>query len=87
MLGKSIPNIWTRGSSFSLLTNEAYAIEPFITTRDGQGVVYEGKTKNIFGVTSRKPVKNKEADDLLELIWSRYKTLPFALRWLTDKYD
>ncbi|MDQ3962118.1 MAG: type II methionyl aminopeptidase, partial [Thermoproteota archaeon] len=27
------------------------------------------------------------ADDLLELIWSRYKTLPFALRWLTDKYD
>ena len=71
--GKSIPNIWTGGSSFSLLTNEAYAIEPFITTRDGQGVVYEGKTKNIFGVTSRKPVKNKEADDLLELIWSRYK--------------
>jgi methionyl aminopeptidase len=69
------------------LTNEAYAIEPFITTRDGQGVVYEGKTKNIFGVTSRKPVKNKEADDLLELIWSRYKTLPFALRWLTNKYD
>jgi methionyl aminopeptidase len=68
--GKSIPNIWTRGSSFSLLTNEAYAIEPFITTRDGQG-----------------PVKNKEADDLLDLIWSRYKTLPFALRWLTDKYD
>ena len=85
--GKSIPNIWTRGSSFSLLTNEAYAIEPFITTRDGQGVVYEGKTKNIFGVTSRKPVKNKEADDLLKLIWSRYKTLPFALRWLTNKYD
>jgi methionyl aminopeptidase len=85
--GKSIPNIWTRGSSFSLQENEAYAIEPFITTRDGQGVVYEGKTKNIFGVTSRKPVKDREADDLLELIWSRYKTLPFALRWLTDKYD
>ncbi|MFL6480321.1 MAG: type II methionyl aminopeptidase, partial [Nitrososphaera sp.] len=38
-------------------------------------------------VTSRKPVKDREADDLLELIWSRYKTLPFALRWLTDKYD
>ncbi|HEY1211595.1 MAG TPA: type II methionyl aminopeptidase [Nitrososphaera sp.] len=85
--GKSIPNIWTRGSSFTLLPNEAYAIEPFVTTKDGQGVVYEGKTKNIFGVTSRKPVKDKEADDLLGIIWSRYKTLPFALRWLTDKYD
>jgi methionyl aminopeptidase len=85
--GKSIPNIWTRGSSLSLIENEAYAIEPFITTSDGQGIVYEGKTKNIFGITSRKPVKNKEADDLLDLLWSRYRTLPFALRWLTDKYD
>jgi len=85
--GKSIPNIWTRGSSFALIPNEAYAIEPFVTTRDGQGVVYEGKTRNIFGITSRKPLKDKEADDLLEFIWNRYKSLPFAMRWLTDKYD
>jgi len=85
--GKSIPNIWTRGSSFALLPNEAYAIEPFVTTRDGQGVVYEGKTRNIFGITSRKPLKDREADELLEVIWSRFKSLPFAMRWLTDKYD
>jgi methionyl aminopeptidase len=85
--GKSIPNIWTRGSSFALLPDEAYAIEPFVTTKDGQGVVYEGKTKNIFSITSRKPVKDKEADNLLGILWSRYKTLPFALRWLIDKYD
>src|SRR3712207_2985877 len=52
--GKSIPNIWTRGSSLSLLEHEAYAIEPFITTRDGQGIVYEGKTKNIFGIRSEE---------------------------------
>lgn len=85
--GKSIPNIWTRGSSFALLPNEAYAIEPFVTTKDGQGVVYEGKMRNIFGITSRKPVKDEEADKLLELIWSRYRTLPFAMRWLIDRYD
>ena len=85
--GKSIPNIWTRGSSFALLPNEAYAIEPFVTTRNGQGVVYEGKTRNIFAITSRKPTKDAEADDLLEVIWSRYKSLPFAMRWLSDKYD
>jgi methionyl aminopeptidase len=85
--GKSIPNIWTIGSSFTLLPNEAYAIEPFVTTKDGQGVVHEGKTRNIFGITSRKPVKDKETDDLLELIWNRFRTLPFALRWLTDKYE
>jgi methionyl aminopeptidase len=85
--GKSIPNIWTIGSSFALQPNEAYAIEPFVTTKDGQGIVHEGKTRNIFGITSRKPVKDKEADDLLELIWGRFRTLPFALRWLTDRYD
>jgi methionyl aminopeptidase len=85
--GKSIPNIWTRGSSFALLPNEAYAIEPFVTTKDGQGVVYEGRMRNIFGITSRKPVKDEEADKLLELIWNRYRTLPFAMRWLTDRYD
>jgi methionyl aminopeptidase len=85
--GKSIPNIWTLGSSFALLPNEAYAIEPFVTTKDGQGVVYEGRMRSIFGITSRKPVKDEEADKLLDLIWNRYRTLPFAMRWLTDRYD
>jgi methionyl aminopeptidase len=57
--GKSIPNIRTFGSSFQLTANQAYAIEPFVTTRDAQGVVYEGKIRNIFGVVSRKPTKDK----------------------------
>ncbi|HEX9678776.1 type II methionyl aminopeptidase [Nitrososphaera sp.] len=85
--GKSIPNIWTIGSSFSLQTGEAYAIEPFATTKDGSGVVHEGKVKNIFGITSRKPSKDKDADELLTVIWNRYRSLPFALRWLTNAYE
>ncbi len=85
--GKSIPNIWTIGSSFGLLATEAYAIEPFATTKDGLGIVRDGKVKNIFGITSRKPSKDREADELLEHIWNRYKTLPFALRWLTKEYE
>src|ERR687896_536862 len=46
--GKSIPNIRTIGPSFGLMENQAYAIEPFVTTKNGQGVVFEGKTRNIF---------------------------------------
>ena len=84
--GKSIPNTWTVGS-FSLVSNQAYAIEPFVTTKDGQGIVYEGKTRNIFSIASRKPTKDKEADEFLEYIWHRFKTLPFALRWMMDKYE
>lgn len=85
--GKSIPNIWTIGSSFNLAPNQAYAIEPFVTMKDGHGAVYDGKIRNIFGLTSRKPTRENDADKLLEEIWNRYKTLPFALRWLQDKYD
>jgi methionyl aminopeptidase len=85
--GKSIPNIWTIGSSFALMANEAYAIEPFATTKDGAGLVHDGKVRNIFGITSRKPSKDADADQLLEAIWGRYRSLPFALRWLTDAYE
>jgi methionyl aminopeptidase len=85
--GKSIPNIRTIGSSIVLAANHAYAIEPFLTTKDGQGVVYEGKTCNIFSVISRKPQKEKNANDFLQKIWNRYKTLPFSARWLTNEYE
>ena len=85
--GRSIPNIKTIGPSFSLSSNQAYAVEPFVTTRDGQGVVYEGKVRNIFSITSRKPSKNQEADIFLDQLWNKFKTLPFAIRWITDSYD
>lgn len=85
--GKSIPNIKTLGSSFSLVNNQAYAIEPFVTTRDGLGIVYEGKIKNIFSLISRKPTKDKDSDAFIAYLWNRYKTLPFAIRWLVKDYD
>jgi methionyl aminopeptidase len=84
--GKSIPNINSIGS-FLLEANQAYAIEPFLTLKNGIGVVYEGKIANIFAITSRKPTKNKEYDSFLDEIWNRFKSLPFALRWLMDNYD
>jgi methionyl aminopeptidase len=79
--GKSIPNIQSLGS-FMLESNQAYAIEPFVTLKKGIGVVYEGKIANIFAIISRKPTKDRELDNLLNEIWSRFNTLPFALRWL-----
>jgi methionyl aminopeptidase len=85
--GKSIPNIKTLGSSFSLVNDQAYAIEPFVTTRDGLGIVYEGKIKNIFSLISRKPTKDKDLDAFITYLWDRYKTLPFAIRWLVKDYD
>ncbi len=85
--GKSIPNIKTIGSSFSLINNQAYAIEPFVTTKDGLGIVYEGKTKNIFSLISRKPTKNEDLDIFINYLWDKFKTLPFAIRWLIKDFD
>lgn len=82
--GKSIPNIRTIGPSFRLSANQAYAIEPFVTTKDGDGIVYEGRIRNIFSIASRKPSKEQEADSLLDQLWTRFRSLPFAMRWITE---
>ncbi len=84
--GKSIPNIWTLGT-FSLTPNEAYAIEPFLTTKDGSGVVYNGKVKNIHAIATRKRTGDKNADAFLDYLWNRFKTLPFTLRWALKDYE
>ena len=84
--GKSIPNIWSIGS-FTFLPTEAYACEPFVTTRDGLGFVREGNTRNIFSLATRKRTKDAEADRLLDYIWEKFNMLPFALRWLTLDWD
>ncbi|MGI0002311.1 MAG: type II methionyl aminopeptidase [Nitrososphaeraceae archaeon] len=85
--GKSIPNIRTIGSSFSLLSSQAYAIEPFVTMKDGQGVVFEGNIRNIFAIISRKPDKDEFVNEFLTYLWNKFRTLPFALRWILDRYE
>jgi methionyl aminopeptidase len=83
--GRSIPNIWSIGG-FSL-SETAYACEPFVTTEQGGGFVRNGQIKNIFAINSRKKTKNDEADKLLDFIWESFNMLPFALRWITKKWD
>ncbi len=83
--GKTIPNIWSIGG-FSLSAGSAYACEPFVTTKNGGGFVRNGKTKNIFALTSRKRTKDAEADRMLDYIWENFNMLPFALRWLTGEF-
>jgi len=84
--GRTIPNVWSIGG-FSLSGDSAYACEPFVTTSDGGGFVRNGKTRNIFALNSRKKTKNEEADKLLDFIWENFNMLPFALRWITKKWD
>lgn len=84
--GKSIPNIWSIGG-FTLSEDTAYACEPFVTTEKAGGFVRNGKIKNIFALNSRKKIKNDDADKLLDHIWEKFSTLPFALRWITHEWE
>jgi methionyl aminopeptidase len=84
--GKSVPNIWSIGS-FSFQSTEAYACEPFVTTRDGLGFVREGKTRNIFSLATRKRAKDDDANKLMDFIWQKFNMLPFALRWFVPEWD
>ena len=84
--GKTVPNMWTIGS-FLFSENEAYACEPFVTTKNALGFVRNGKIKNIFALVSRKKTKDEEADRMTDYIWNNFNMLPFALRWLLKEWE
>ena len=87
--GRSIPNLrpqWPL-DTFALSASSAYACEPFVTTREGSGVVREGRARNIYAIAGRRGTKNAEADRMLTHIWDSFNMLPFALRWLLPEWD
>ena len=84
--GKTVPNMWTIGS-FLFSENQAYACEPFVTTKNALGFVRNGKIKNIFALVSRKKTKDEKADRLTDYIWNNFNMLPFALRWLLKEWE
>ena len=60
------------------------AIEPFAT--NGGGKIYDAGNAEIYHLVSEKPVRHPSARKLLEEI-KKYKTLPFAKRWLGNNVD
>lgn len=79
--GKSVPNIaGMEGGRFEV--GEVYAVEPFATLKDAEGAVHEGRTAHIFRLARAKGAKSNDAEELIEHIQSRYKSLPFAERWI-----
>lgn len=78
--GISIPNIPLQGGKFKLYG--VYAIEPFITEHWANGTVIESSKPTIYRCLSYKKVRDVEADVLLKTLWSKFKGLPFAERWI-----
>ncbi len=60
------------------------AIEPFAT--DGAGKIHDAGNAEIYHLVSDRPVRHPSARKLLKEI-EKYKTLPFAKRWLGERVD
>ena len=60
------------------------AIEPFAT--DGAGKIHDAGNAEIYHIVGDRPVRHPSARKLLKEI-EKYKTLPFAKRWLGERVD
>ena len=60
------------------------AIEPFAT--NGAGKIHDAGDAEIYHLVAEKPVRHPSARALLQEI-GKYKTLPFAKRWLGERVD
>ncbi len=78
----SIPNYANENKN--KLSEGAYAIEPFATT--GEGKIYEGPGSNIYSLINPKNTRNSTARKILQYILDEYKTLPFSLREMQEKF-
>ncbi len=80
------PSIPNRGGmrGVKLKEGDVIAIEPFAT--NGSGRVYDAGNPEIYHLLKVKPVRLPAARRILEEI-EKYKTLPFARRWLPSNPD
>lgn len=60
------------------------AIEPFAT--NGAGKIHDAGDAEIYHLVAEKPVRHPSARALLQEI-GKYRTLPFAKRWLGERVD
>ena len=70
--------------SVVLEEGDIVAIEPFAT--DGAGKIHDAGNAEIYHLISNRPVRHPSARALLQEI-EKYKTLPFAKRWLGERVD
>jgi len=79
----AIPNKRTPGGVI-LETGDIVAIEPFAT--NGAGRIRNAGNAEIYHLVSDRPVRHPSARALMHDL-EKYKTLPFAKRWLGERVD
>jgi len=81
--GESIPNVG-RMSGGKFKEGQICAIEPFVTSSFAKGEVRDSDEAYIFRFLKRKGVSTPEGKRLIIRVEERFRTLPFAKRWLVE---
>ncbi len=81
------PNIPNKlnDNNLTLEEGQVIAIEPFITEADS--TVKESSLTEIYSFIQPKPIRMKEARDILEVSANEFNGLPFAKRWFVPVFS
>jgi methionyl aminopeptidase len=82
--GRSIPNV-AGYELHRLEEDEVYAIEPFTVLNNAVGEVRDGPPSNIYRWERKKNLEGV-SKQMLAFIQQEYRTLPFASRWIFNKF-
>lgn len=80
--GISIPNY--DNSDNTKIEKGLFAIEPFVT--NGVGRVHDSSKGNIFVLVDTKNPRSQNAREVLEYVIDNFESLPFASRWVVEKF-
>jgi len=84
--GPTIPNIASQGG-YTIQEGDVFAIEPFVTERDGAGKVKDDHAfMEIFSLEDVKNVRSPKARQIITNIFQERFTLPFCRRWLYNRF-
>lgn len=85
--GVSIPNVTGGLVGGRFEPWSVYALEPFVTLPDAKGHVVNGQPGNILHIVKLKGPKDGACRSYFREALRRYRTLPFAKRWVTSLGD
>lgn len=84
--GKSVPNVGEFNGA-RIAEGEVYAIEPFVTLPTAKGNVKDDPHAYIYRFIKLKGTKDETARQVLSRIYEQFGPLPFAARWLQDRFS
>jgi len=82
--GVNIPNVADSEEDYVLKEGDIFACEPFAT--DGEGFVVDMEDVRIFSLMDISNVNMRQSRKILNYIVDKYQFLPFAERWIYDKF-